>query len=148
MIDLKTPIIPYEGTGIFKLDKTYNEIKSLLENLAISYNVDTLKSNETDPVWKIIEIENSVELFFAKNRLFKIILKGNFKGSLPNGINLNTTINDAQKIDSTLKFNDWEEIFESKKGYWVEDDLDTKKLNWITIFIPALERDDFFDYNW
>ena len=39
-------------------------------------------------------------------------------------------------------------MFVSKNGYWVEDDVSTKKLCWITIFIPALESDDFFEYNW
>ena len=31
MIDLTTPIIPYVGTGIFKLDASYDEVKALLD---------------------------------------------------------------------------------------------------------------------
>lgn len=150
MIDLTTSIIPYEGTGFFKLDSSPDEVKSLLKKYSVPYNeeINVNKYNPKNPPWIIIEIENVMEFFFAKNRLFKIILKKNFKGSLPNGINLDTTIDDALKIDPTLTFDDWDEIFVSANGYWVEDDLDTKKLRWITIFIPALERDDFFDYKW
>ena len=37
MIDLTTPIIPYEGTGIFKLDSSYDEVKALLKENNILY---------------------------------------------------------------------------------------------------------------
>ena len=30
MLDLTTPIISYKGTGIFKLDSNYNEVKKML----------------------------------------------------------------------------------------------------------------------
>ena len=148
MIDLSTPIIPYVGTGVFKLDSYYDEIKSLLSEGNISYEEKILEATDVDPPWTIIEIENVMELFFAKDRLFKIILKGKFSGNLPNGISLDTTIDDAQKIDPTLAFDDWDEIYISNEGYWVDYDDDTRKLCWITIFIPALERDDFFEYKW
>ena len=150
MIDLTTPIIPYEGTGIFKLNSSLDEVKELLKEHDIIYDEETRinRYNSKDPPWIIIEIENIMEFFFAKNRLFKMILKGNFSGSLPNGINLDTTIDEAQKIDPNLIFDDWDEIFISDNGYWVDYDEDTKKICWITIFIPVLERDDFFEYNW
>lgn len=150
MIDLTTPIIPYVGTGIFKLDSSPDEIKTLLKKYDVLYNeeINVNRYNPKDPPWIIVEIVNVMELFFAKNRLFKIVLKGNFSGNLPNGINLDTTIDDARKIDPNITFDDWDEIYISTNGYWVEYDEDTKKLCWIAIFIPALERDDFFDYKW
>lgn len=150
MIDLTTPIIPYVGTGIFKLNSSPDEVKSLLKEHDILYDeeIRVNKYNPEDPPWIIIEIENVMEFFFAKDRLFKIILKGKFSGNLPNGINLDTTIDDAQKMDPNLIFDDWDEIYISTEGYWVDYDDDTRKLCWITIFIPALERDDFFDYKW
>ena len=150
MIDLTTPIIPYEGTGIFKLDSSLDEVKALLKEHGILYDeeINVNRYNPEDPPWIIIEIKNVMEFFFAKNRLFKIVLEGNFSGNLPNGINLDTTIDDARKIDPNLTFDDWDEIYVSTEGYWVDYDEDTKKLCWITIFIPALERDDFFEYKW
>lgn len=150
MIDLTTSIIPYVGTGIFKLNSSLDEVKELLKEHDIIYDEETRinRYNSKDPPWIIIEIENIMEFFFAKNRLFKIILKGNFSGGLPNGINLDTTIDEAQKIDPNLIFDDWDEIFISDNGYWVDYDEDTKKICWITIFLPALERDDFFEYKW
>ena len=150
MIDLTTPIIPYVGTGLFKLNSSPDEVKALLKEHGMTYDeeINVNRYNPKDPPWIIVEIDNVMELFFAKNRLFKIVLKGNFSGNLPNGINLYTAIEDAQKIDPNLAFDDWDEIYISTGGYWVDYDDDTRKLCWIAIFIPALERDDFFDYKW
>ena len=50
-------------------------------------------------------------------------------------------LDDAQKIDSTLTFDDWDEIFISANGYWVDYDEDNN-------FHAAFERDDFFQYKW
>ena len=154
MIDLTTPIIPYEGTGIFKLDASYDEIKSLLTKQNISYKEEIWEATDVDPPWTVIGISKAgekdyaIRITFAKNRLFKICLYDGFEGKLPNGIHIGMSLDEAQRIDPTLTFNDWDEMFISAKGYWTEDDVNTKKLCWITIFIPAFERDDFFDYKW
>lgn len=154
MIDLTTPIIPYVGTGIFKLDASYDEVKSLLAEQNISYTEEISQPNDIDPPWYIIGISKAGEkddvmsITFAKNRLFRICLYEGFEGKLPNGIHIGMPLDEAQRIDPTLTFDDWDEMFISANGYWTEDDVNTKKLCWITIFIPALESDDFFDYKW
>ena len=154
MIDLTTPIIPYEGTGIFKLDASYDEVKALLQELNISYKEEILEATDIDPPWYIIGISKDgekndvIRITFAKNRLFRICLCEGFDGKLPNGIHIDMPLDDALKIDPTLTFDDWDEMFVSANGYWLEDDADTKKICRITIFIPALERDDFFEYKW
>ena len=154
MIDLTTPIIPYVGTGIFKLDASYDEVKALLVKQNISYKEEISQPNDIDPPWYIIGISKAGEkddvmsITFAKNRLFRICLYEGFEGKLPNGIHIGMPLDEAQKIDPTLTFDDWDEMFISANGYWTEDDVNTKKLCWITIFIPALERDDFFEYKW
>ena len=56
MIDLTTPIIPYEGTGIFKLDSSYDEIKSLLSEHNISYKEEIWEATDVDPPWTVIVI--------------------------------------------------------------------------------------------
>ena len=154
MIDLTTPIIPYKGTGIFKLDSSYDEVKALLQENNISYTEKISQPNDIDPPWYIIGISkvgeeyDVISLTFAKNRLFRICLYEGFEGKLPNGIHIGMTLEEAQRIDLTLTFDDWDEVFISANGYWIEDDVDTKKLCWITIFIPAFEHDDFFEYKW
>lgn len=154
MLDLNSKIIPYEGTGIFKLNSEYNQVKKMLENQNIPYNEKISKPNDVDPQWNIIKIYKdgseyeAVGLFFAKDRLFKINLCEDFEGILPNGIHTGMTIEEAEKIDKNLSYNDWEEDFESPEGYWLTYHRKTHLITIISIFIPALERDDFFDYNW
>lgn len=155
MIDLTTPIIPYVGTGIFKLDSNYEEVKKILKKEKIPYSEEIINPNVNDIQWNILKIckdgetDSVIELFFAKGRLFKICLCEDFKGTLPNGIYTEMNIKDAKKIDPKLKQNeDWDEVYESPEGYWLEYSNHDLAIIFITIFIPALERDDFFDYNW
>ena len=159
MIDLTTPIIPYEGTGIFKLDDSYDEVKALLQENNISYAEEIWKKTGDYYPWTVLVIykegsnpqHSAVELCFAKNRLFKICLCEDFEGSLPNGIHTGMNFNDALKIDTNLEQDEdegWDEVFISPDGYMVEYSNRNLDIIIITVFIPAFERDDFFDYKW
>lgn len=150
MVDLTTSILPYKGTGIFELDATHDEIKSRLESHQIQYD-ETSTSNV--PPWTLIDIFaekiDVMRLAFAKNRLFEICLKEGFKGRLPNGIRIGMHIDEAINIDKNLTYNDDnDELFESPEGYWLDYYRADGKIFEIIIFIPALERDDFFEYKW
>lgn len=159
MIDLTTPIIPYVGTGIFKLDSSYDKVKILLQEHNVSYTEEIWKKTGDFCPWTVIVIckegsnpqYSAVELFFAKNRLFKICLCEDFEGTLPNGIHTGMNFNDALKIDTKLEQDEdegWDEVFISPDGYMLEYSNRNLDIIIITIFIPALERDDFFDYKW
>ena len=157
MIDLTTPIIPYVGTGIFKLDSSYDEVKSLLQEQKISYEEEIWKKTGEFFPWNVLIIckegsnpqHSAVELCFAKNRLFKICLCEDFEGSLPNGIHTGMNFNDALKIDPKLQQDeDWDEIYISSDGYTVEYSNRNLDVIIITVFIPAFERNDFFEYKW
>ena len=43
-------------------------------------------------------------------------------------------MSELEEIDKSLKYNEDDEDFVSKNGYWIEDDLDTGKICSITIF--------------
>ena len=51
-------------------------------------------------------------------------------------------------IDSSLEYNDDDEMFVSDGGYWIIDDIDTGKIKTITVFLEEVDSDDFFDYEW
>ena len=56
---------------------------------------------------------------------------------------------EATLIDTSLRFDDWNEDWSSDEGYWLEDDLDTDSVLSISIFIKELLDDDEFDkYQW
>lgn len=157
MIDLTTPIIPYVGTGIFKLDSDYNKIKAILQDQNIQYEEEVSEATDVDPPWTTIIISkdgspkqySAIELVFAKKRLFKICLCEDFEGALPNGIRTGMNFKEAKKLDPTLQRDkDWDEVFISPGGYFVEYSNRTLDIIIITIFIPAVERDDFYEYKW
>ena len=155
MIDLSTPIIPYEGTGIFKLNASYDEVKTLLAEQNISYTEEVSQPNDIDLPWYIIGISkvgeefDAISITFAKNRLFRICLYEDFDGKLPNGIHTGMMIEEALEIDKNLSYNDDnDELYESPDGYWLDYHRGTREILTILIFIPAFERDDFFDYKW
>ena len=142
-------IIPFKGTESIQLYQTIDVVKATLDKYQAGYTIELWESaSETVPnPWKVIVVEGVLSLFFARNdKLFKIVVWDNFAGSLPNGITTNMSISDAQKIDPTLIYNDWNEDYESDEGYWVEDDVETNKIMSISIFIREVLDEDTFDY--
>ena len=156
MIDLTTPIIPYIGTGIFLLNENYSLVTKKLIEKKIKYREKILPPDEENSLeWKVIDVPKRgykyevAQLFFAKDKLFKIILWEDFQGNLPNGIHTRMQLLDAEKIDPKLERDEeWDELFKSPGGYWLEYSNGTGEIISITIFIPAVESDDFYDYNW
>ena len=58
-------------------------------------------------------------------------------------------MNKACEIDPDLKYDDWEEDYQSSQGYWLEDDLGSGKVLSISIFIKeALNEEVFEEYKW
>lgn len=142
-------LVPFNGTESFNLYQDFSVATAILDQSKIGYIVELWEStSETVPnPWKVIVVENVISLFFAKNnKLFKIVVWDNYKGSLPNGISTGMDIATAQAIDSSLVYNDWNEDYESDNGYWIEDDVETKKIMSISIYIREVLDEDDFDY--
>lgn len=142
-------LVPFNGTESFNLYQDFSVATAILDQSKIGYIVELWEStSETVPnPWKVIVVENVISLFFAKNnKLFKIVVWDNYKGSLPNGISTGMDIATAQAIDSSLVYNDWNEDYESDNGYWIEDDVETKKVMSISIYIREVLDEDDFDY--
>ena len=58
-------------------------------------------------------------------------------------------IDEARKIDSSIRYDDWEEEYVSDNGYWLEDDPETHSIISISIFIKEVEDDNaFYSYQW
>lgn len=145
-------IIPYVGIDSIKLYQKITEVKSVLHSSGIPYREEVWSAeSETKPnPWTVLVIDNIMSLFFAKNgKLFKMVFWEGYQGSLPNGIFLGESIDEAKSLDSSLSFDDWNEIYQSDNGYWIEDDIDTKTVMSVSIFIKELLDEDSFDYcNW
>lgn len=145
----KENLIPFKGTDSIQLYQTIDIVREALDKYQVGYSIELWEStSETVPnPWKVIVIEGVLSLFFAKNnKLFKIVAWDNYKGTLPNGIAVGMNISDAQKLDSTLIYNEWNEDYESDNGYWVEDDVESNTIMSISIFIKEVLEEDTFDY--
>lgn len=144
-------IIPFKGYGEFLLYQTIEDTKKVIKNNGMKFTTEVWKNNEcTNPVpWTIITVDGCVHLFFAQNKLFKIYLCNGCDGILPNGIAIGMNFNEALKLDPEIEYDDWEEDYQSPKGYWLENDLDFGTVMSISIFIKeALDEDLFESYNW
>ncbi len=132
--------------------KKIAEVKSVLQFSGILFREEIWSAeSETIPnPWTVLVINNVMSLFFAKNgKLFKIVFWEGYQGSLPNGISLGIPIDEAKSLYSSISFDDWNEIYQSENGYWIEDNIDTKTVLSVSIFIKELLDDDNFDYcNW
>ena len=144
-------IIPYEGIDSFRFGQSIESIRKELKDKKISFNlsVDPHKGCTPEIPWIFIEIGKSITLCFVKEILFEIVLENDFEGKLPNGIKIGMNMDEANRIDNTLQYNDDDEDFISEMGYWIEDDLNTNKVISITVYVKeADDNDSFFKYEW
>lgn len=144
-------IIPFTGTEMITFDMSYDQVRDRLKESKIGYNVDLRPNKGCTPEvpWKIIRANNSVSVFFANEKMFKIDFGSSSNGILNNGVKVGMSIDDAMKIDPTLEYNDLEEYYESSSGYWLFTDSGSDIITNITVFIEAVLDDDvFFSYNW
>lgn len=148
---LTETIIPYIGTDTFILGMNLMKARTILKENGIPFSqwIDPHKGCTPEIPWTFISIaEKSILLTFAEGILFEITFEQNYSGGLANGIHIGTNMEEVNRIDPSLKYNDDDEVFVSRSGYWIEDDLDTNKIMSITVFLPEIEQEDFFEYKW
>lgn len=63
-------------------------------------------------------------------------------------IDTSTHEDDFTKIDPEIIYDDFEEVWESPKGYFIETDAETGIATWINVFINETLEDDFEEANW
>lgn len=143
MLDISAPIVPFEGLGGIKLYSTRDDLHDLL----IRHGVQAKIIQEH---WVRYDIENSVELFFhlKNNKLFRITTLDGYIGKLFSKIGVGITADELIEIDPSFKYNDFEEVWESPKGIFIEMDAKTNAARWISVFIKELDSDEFEQANW
>lgn len=143
-------IVPFKGVGKFKLYSSVAEVKKILDEEKISYSeniIDNKICTNPEP-WIELDVTDTILFWFVKDRLFQIWIEKGFMGCLPNGLKIGMPMKDACKIDTELKFYDWEENWQSPLGYWIQDEA-TSKIVTITIFVEeVLDNDFFYTYEW
>ena len=144
-------ITVYEGIDDIKLGDNYYSVIEKLKSHKIIYSsgINPNKGCTPEIAWTTIYIKNYMSLVFAKNILFEINFEEEFKGALDNGIKIGTLISEAEEIDTNLEYDEWNEVWQSKVGYFLYDTVEFKKVYAFTIGIKELFNDDEFDsYEW
>jgi|GEM_PF-768485 len=147
---LKENIMPYQGIESLKLGMTLSEVRDYLKQNKIPFN-QTMDSNKdcTPPIpWVYITVDSSLSMSFVKDILFEMSFEANCSGKLPNGIGIGDDMKKLEALEKNLEYDDDDECFVSENGYWIIDDIDSGKIQTITVFLKEVDSDDFFDYEW
>lgn len=143
LLDITAPIIPFKGFGEIRLYSTRDQLKELLSS-------DDVKVKLMNENWIRYDIQNSVELFFhlKNNKLFRITTLDNYKGKLFEKIGVGSTEEEMLEIESSFVYDEFEEVWESDKGVFIEMDAETNNVRWISIYIPELDTENFEKADW
>lgn len=143
-IDLDAPIIPGIGLGGIRLYSKVDEIKDILNAPEIKKEVSY---NGT-----MYELENAIRIFVNNhnNKVYKLTAIDNYRGTLFEQIKIGMNVNDILKIEPSFEYEDFEEVFISPKGIYMERDLNDIVF-WLSVFVKeseALNIDDFWAGKW
>lgn len=142
MIDINAPIIPYGGLGGIRL---YSTIEDLADILQYDANPSILHGE-----WIKYDIHDCIELFFhLRNRkLFRITTLDKYKGELFGGISVGSTEDDILTIEPSFVYDEFEEVWETPKGAFIEMEPSTNTVKWISVYIKELNSEDFNKADW
>lgn len=143
MIDIYAPIVPYEGLGGLKLYSTLEEVAPLLRN-------EEIRIERMDDDWTRYEIVDTMYLFFhnKNGKLWKLCALDDYKGKLFGKIGTDITEEELVAIDNSFVYDEFEEVFESPKGVYIESDQRTHKIYCISVFIKELNELNFEEARW
>ncbi len=143
MIVCDAPIIPWEGMGGVKLYSTIKECKSTIERRDV-------KAVLLNNLWVRYEIDNMMYLFFhlVNGKLFKITTLDEYKGKLFNKIGVGMTESELLEIEPSFVYDEFEEVFESEKGVFLETDPVHHTVKYISVFIKELDDKNFEEGLW
>lgn len=138
MINLEAPIIPWIGMGGIKLYSHISELKSLLESEKVEcflYNKFLVR----------YEIKGKIYMFFnlINGKLFKITTLEEYKGLLFDEIYVGQKTEEMLRVDTSFEYDEFEEVYVSDKGVFVETEPETDTVKWISVYIKELETEEF-----
>lgn len=144
MIDINAPIIPWKSIGGIELYSTIKDVRELLENRKLVSGI--LLNN----LWVRYEIKDTMYLFFhlCNGKLFKITTLKEYTGKLFGRIGVGTSETDLLKAEPSFTYDDFEEVFETQKGIFIETDPIAHVATQISVYIKELDDNDFEDANW
>lgn len=142
-VDINAPIIPYQSIGGIKLYSSADDLISILSQ-------NNVRSQEVGDMWIKYEIDNIIELYFHKgnNKLFRITTLDGYKGKLFEKIFVGMKADDLQEVEASFWYDEFEEVWESSKGVFIETDAEINTVRWISIYVQELNLETFDNCEW
>jgi hypothetical protein len=96
------------------------------------------------------ELSDSIDLWFniLNGKLFKITALRNYTGKLFDKIGIGMHIDDVLKLEPSFVYDEFEEVFCSPKGIYIETDPVENTVLWISVYIKEIDNNDFEKGNW
>lgn len=143
MVNLNAPIDPWEGMGGFNLYSHISEFDNIInQHCVTSWKVDNYRIR--------YEIKDSADLWFnlINGKLFKITALKNYTGKLFDAIHIGMHIDEVLKLEPSFVYDDFEEVYCSPKGIYIETDPVEHTVLWISVYIKEIDNEDFEKGNW
>lgn len=145
-------ITPYKGIGEIKLYDHIDNVKKYLQinNIYFEERIYDQSDCYIKYNWHVLIIDDCIKLFFSEGnyKLFKIYIYDGCKAKLPNEIEVGMSIEKSKEIDTTLTYDDFDEMYISSNGYWLEDDSWTNTVASIQVFVKEIDDEDFLLCKW
>ncbi|SFF40180.1 hypothetical protein SAMN04487969_13411 [Paenibacillus algorifonticola] len=143
MINLNAPILPWVGIGGLSLHSHISNYYPLLVN-------EDVQAKLLGKFLIRYEINESVDLWFnlMNGKLFKITALNKYRGMLFGKIRIGMHINEVLSIEPSFEYDDFEEVYCSSKGIYIETNPVNETVMWISVFVRESENQDFEDGNW
>lgn len=143
MIDNSSPITPWVGLGGLKLYSHISQFYELIDKL-------DEKSSLLVKFFVRYEIKGSVDLWFnlINGKLFKITASKGYKGLLFDKIHIGMHIDDVLQIEPSFEYDDFEEVYCSPKGIYIETDPVENTVLWISVYVKEIDNEDFDRGKW
>lgn len=143
MVDLNAKIEPWKGLGGVELYTHIGKLQKYLEE-------SRAKTQMLGRFLVKYEIQDQLILWFnvVNGKLFKITACKEYKGFLFDRIKIGMDIENVLKEDSSFSYDDFEEVYESEKGIYIETHPQTNEVMWISVFIKEINNKDFEQGNW
>ncbi|GED61025.1 hypothetical protein ABER61_22460 [Brevibacillus formosus] len=143
MIKLDAPILPWIGIGNLNLYSHISNFYPLLSKGEVKVKL----------LGKFLvryEVNNSIDLWFnlMNGKLFKLTALSNYTGTLFESIKIGMHIDEVLKIEPSFEYDEFEEVYCSNKGIYIETDPTNDLVLWISVYIKEIENQEFESGNW
>ena len=143
-------IQPYWGFGLINLKMSFSDIQTILNAEGLDFFIEKAPLEHAMEVSQdIIWVGNSISMFFVNGTMYKICFSNSFPGAMDNGISIGTSVQEAQRIDSSLKHGDNQNLLISDNGYHLAFSDETGKITSIIVYIKEAENGElFYSFKW